>query len=113
MPTRAIEKAMSQDVIATCEEIEEEVRRVLTAKFLWERHRVDAAFDLILARALRVQLHGTVKICRDPNDDIFLECAARASADFLVAGDKDLLVLDRYEGTRIITPAAYVAAEAD
>jgi putative PIN family toxin of toxin-antitoxin system len=110
-PTRAIQKAMSHDVIATCSEIEAEVRRVLTGKFLWESARVDRALDLILARSMRVQLSGTVKVCRDPSDDMFLECAAQARAHFLVAGDKDLLVLGEFQGTRIVTPAIYVGAE--
>ncbi len=35
-PTRALEKAMSEDVIASCTEIEAEIQRVLTQKFLWE-----------------------------------------------------------------------------
>lgn len=39
---------------------------------------------------------------------MFLECALRAKADLLVAGDKDLLVLGAYKGTRILTPAEYL-----
>jgi predicted nucleic acid-binding protein len=62
-----------------------------------------------LARAIRVGLRGTVKECRDPDDDMFLECAVRANADLLIAGDKDLLVLGSYKGTRILTPAEYVS----
>ena len=111
VPTRALEKAASQDTIATCPEIETEIHRVLTGKFLWEPVRVQAALNIILARAIHVTLEGTVKACRDPNDNMFLECALRAQADLLVAGDKDLLVLERYESTRIITPAAYVNAD--
>jgi uncharacterized protein len=107
-PTRALEKAMSQDVIATCAEAEAEITRVLTQKFLWDPNRARAALEAVLARAIRVQLRGTVKQCRDPNDDMFLECAARARADLLIAGDKDLLVLGSYKGTRILTPAEYV-----
>ena len=89
-------------------EIEAEILRVLTAKFAWESTRARAALDTVLARAVRVQLRGTVKKCRDPNDDMFLECAMRAKADLLIAGDKDLLVLGSYKGTRILTPAEYV-----
>ena len=111
MPTRAIEKAMSQDVIATCPEIEEEIHRVLTEKFRWESAQTHAALEMVLARAIRVQLHGQVKACRDPKDDMFLECAVRAGAHLLVAGDKDLLVIGEFEGTRIVTPAAYVDAK--
>jgi putative PIN family toxin of toxin-antitoxin system len=101
-PTRAL------DVIASCREIEAEILRVLTHKFAWESTRARAALDTVLARAIRVQLRGTVKECRDPNDDMFLECAMRAKADLLIAGDKDLLVLGSYRGTRILTPAEYV-----
>jgi len=63
---------------------------------------------VVLARAIHVRLRGTVKECRDPNDDMFLECGERAGADLLIAGDKDLLVLGSYKGTRIVTPAEYV-----
>jgi putative PIN family toxin of toxin-antitoxin system len=100
---------MFEDVIATCPEIEAEILRVLTDKFLWEPNRAQAALEAVSGRAIRVHLRGTVKECRDPNDDMFLECAVRANADLLIAGDKDLLVLGSYKGTRIITPAQYVA----
>jgi putative PIN family toxin of toxin-antitoxin system len=108
-PRRALERALTEDVIASCSEIEAEIYRVLTEKFHWEFSRMDAALDSLLARAVRVQLRGNVKACRDPKDDMFLECAMRANADMLVAGDKDLLVLGSYKGTRIVTPAEYVS----
>lgn len=57
-----------------------------------------------------MKIRGTVKVCRDPGDNMFLECAALAKADLLVAGDKDLLTLASYEGTRIVTPSEYVKA---
>jgi uncharacterized protein len=107
-PTRALQKAVSQDVIASCPEIEAEILRVLIEKFLWEPERANAALADLLGRAIRVRLRGTVKECRDPNDDMFLECAVRANADLLIAGDKDLLTIGSYKGTRIVTPAEYV-----
>jgi uncharacterized protein len=100
---------MSEDVIAICPEIEAEILCVLTEKFLWLPNRAQAALEAVLARAIRVRLRGTVKECRDPNDDMFLECAVRANADLLIAGDKDLLVLGSYKRTRILTPAQYVS----
>jgi putative PIN family toxin of toxin-antitoxin system len=109
-PTRALEKAISEDVIATCDEIDAEIVRVLTEKFSWEQPRAISALQVILARAIRVKIRGTVKECRDPGDDMFLECAALAKADLLIAGDKDLLTLGAYKGTRIITPSEYLRA---
>jgi predicted nucleic acid-binding protein len=35
-----------------------------------------------------------IHICRDPKDDIVLECCREAKADILVTGDKDLLEIE-------------------
>ena len=86
-PALALEKAMSEDVIASCDEIDAEIVRVLTKKFSWEQHRAVSALQAILARGIRVKIRGTVKVCRDSGDDMFVECAALAKADLLVAGD--------------------------
>jgi predicted nucleic acid-binding protein len=42
---------------------------------------------------------------------MFLELAALAKADVLITGDKDLLVLSSYVGTRILTPLEYLQLE--
>jgi putative PIN family toxin of toxin-antitoxin system len=42
-------------------------------------------------------------ICRDPDDNKFLECAKDCQALYIVSGDNDLLVLENFEGTQIIT----------
>ena len=44
-----------------------------------------------------------VELSRDPDDDKFLGCAKDAKALYIVSGDKDLLVLERYENIDIIT----------
>ena len=37
-----------------------------------------------------------------------LELARVAKADYLVTGDVDLLVLDPFEGTKILSPASFL-----
>ena len=110
-PTLALEKAMREDLIATCDEIDAEIVRVLTEKFSWEQHRALSALHAVLARGIRMKIRGAVKACRDPGDDMFLECAALAKADWLLAGDKDLLALGTYKRTRIVTPSQYLRAD--
>lgn len=44
-----------------------------------------------------------VKLSRDPDDDKFLGCAKDAHALYIVSGDKDLLVIEQYEGIQIVT----------
>lgn len=45
---------------------------------------------------------------RDVKDDKFLACAVEAGADYIITGDKDLLVLKEYEGIKIITPREFI-----
>ena len=49
--------------------------------------------ELILRYAEIVALNGTLRVCRDPDDDKIIETAVAGCADALVSGDKDLLAL--------------------
>jgi len=53
-----------------------------------------------------VLAEGTLQtpVCRDRDDDLILACADTADADYLVTGDKDLLVLERYGRSKILSP---------
>jgi putative PIN family toxin of toxin-antitoxin system len=57
-----------------------------------------------------VSVTGVVRACRDPEDDKFLETALNGEADCIVSGDADLLVLDPFEGVRILTPRQFLEA---
>jgi uncharacterized protein len=46
-------------------------------------------------------------ICRDRNDQMFLDLAHSGRANLLVSGDKDLLALARQTEFQIESPAAY------
>jgi putative PIN family toxin of toxin-antitoxin system len=52
-----------------------------------------------------------IAACRDPKDDKFLELAVNGGADIMVSGDADLLVLARFRGIPIVTPAAFCNAQ--
>ncbi len=59
--------------------------------------------------SLRVQLSGSLQdVCRDPNDDMVLECALLAGATHIVSGDKDLVSLKVYSGISIVTAREYL-----
>ncbi len=44
-----------------------------------------------------------IKVCRDPDDNKFLECAKDSHALYIVSGDKDLLIIEQYENVQIVT----------
>lgn len=48
-----------------------------------------------------------IEICRDPDDNKFLECAKDSHALYIVSGDKDLLVIEEYENIQIVTAKVF------
>jgi putative PIN family toxin of toxin-antitoxin system len=62
----------------------------------------------LFAEAEVVEPKRTVAISRDPKDDMFIDAALEGGAGFVVSADKDLLVLDGYEGLRILGCAEFI-----
>jgi putative PIN family toxin of toxin-antitoxin system len=56
-----------------------------------------------------VPITHTIRECRDPKDDKFLELAVNGRANVLVTGDKDLLALHPFRGIPILAPAQYLS----
>ena len=56
-------------------------------------------------------LKKQVNVCRDPKDNHILALAHEADANFIVTGDKDLLVLENYKETKIVTPADFLTGK--
>ncbi len=50
-----------------------------------------------------------IQACRDKDDNHVLEAAVAGRADFIVTTDEDLLVLDPFEGIRIVRPHIFLA----
>ena len=48
-----------------------------------------------------------IDVCRDRDDNKFLECAAEAKCLYVVSGDNDLLALKQFEDIEIITVAEF------
>jgi putative PIN family toxin of toxin-antitoxin system len=63
--------------------------------------------ELIEHYADFISINSNVKVCRDENDNFLLSLAKDSSANYLITGDNDLLVLNQFEKTRIITIAEY------
>ena len=82
-------------------------------------------FDRYLRRTLReefleglgqmvrvVEITQTIRACRDPKDDKFLELALSGRATHIISGDRDLLDLHPFRGIPIRTPGAFLSAVA-
>jgi putative PIN family toxin of toxin-antitoxin system len=47
-----------------------------------------------VAKTTVVNPQKKLSLCRDPKDNMLLECCLAAKADFLITGDKDLLAME-------------------
>ena len=112
VPGRAVRKAVDEAQLLVSEATLDELADVLSrAKFdAYVTIEDRQEFLRLLGRiAEMVPTTYTVRACRDPGDDKFLELAVNGSADLIVTGDKDLLALDPFRGIPILTPARYLA----
>lgn len=92
----------------------EEVASVLARAKIAKKYRIssedrDAFLELLRADAILLPEALAPGVCRDPDDDGILGCAAAGSVDYLVTGNRDLLEVGRHEGVRIITGREFLA----
>ena len=72
-----------------------------------------AGIAAFVAEAHMVTPRRNIRICRDPNDDLLIECCVEAKATVLLSGDKDLLSLhDPFPGLKIMRPKEFVEQSA-
>ena len=95
------------------EHILSELREHLERKFKYTSEEADEAIDLLRTRLVLVVPDSLQQaVCRDPDDDLILATGIAASARCIVTGDKDLLVLQRYQGVEILSPSQFADFEA-
>jgi putative PIN family toxin of toxin-antitoxin system len=109
-PLAALDHVFLSDQLAVCDQIVMEIRAVLIRKFLWEDEEIREVLDEYLSGALNIRVDGTLQgVCRDPKDDMVLECAVNAEAQLVVTGDNDLLAVEFFGNIRIVTARTYLA----
>ena len=95
--------AGSVDAYATTEIIDE-YTGIIDSMIERKQGRINQSILSPLFSAMKIIETGTnTDVCRDPDDNKFIECAVDAKALYIVSGDNDLLDIKEYDGIRIIT----------
>ena len=109
---KAVEKATSEfTVIRSADTISELEQKLATAKLqkYVQPEEVKVFLDALRNDTVLIDAVVSVRASRDPKDDKFIALAATGGADFFITEDKDLLVLEVYEATQIVTPLQFLA----
>jgi len=85
-----------------------EVSEKLRNKLGFSKREVKEVTDFLKTRPEIFEQTGhSPEFSRDKKDDPVLGLALSVDADFLISGDKDLLVLKKVKGVKIICPAEF------
>lgn len=106
---RALEKVIALGELICSDFILTELTRVLTAKFEVPADKVSRILDTLSQTAIIIEPNSPLpNICRDPDDNNILQLAESANVDFIVTGDKDLLILGSFGNIQIISPTTFL-----
>src|ERR1700728_2919211 len=111
VPGQAVGKALHNAAVLVSHENTAELADVLAqAKF--DRYvTIEQRLQfirLIANTAEFVPIIHSVRECRDPNDDKFLEVALNGRADVIITGDADLLGMHPWRDVSILASADYL-----
>ena len=96
--------------IVTTEQLLKEIMEVTSRERLkkyFPKESVTELLELLDTIAEKVKIKSTHFINRDPKDNFLLDLIDFSKADYLVTGDKDLLVHNPFKSAIILTPANF------
>lgn len=77
-------------------------------KYVSKESRIEA-ISFYAKLGFPVEVHATFQICRDPKDDKFLQLVFDGKVEYLIPGDQDLLELNPFYSTLILSPSEFLA----
>jgi len=98
---RKVETAVSREIVLEYEEIITRMSR----KYPNRPRRFP--LEHFVSSSAVVSPTRKIDVCRDKDDNKFLECAAEAKCVYVVSGDNDLLSLGSFEDIEILTVAQF------
>ncbi len=97
-----VEVVMSEEIIT-------ELRRIIINKFPLFVNSLNLLEASLRKDTVFVQLGSiTIDASRDVDDNRILETAYIGKAKYIISGDKDLLVLKKYEDIKILSPVDFL-----
>jgi uncharacterized protein len=86
----------------------EELEEKLSQKFKLTDEQIETFLTLLKERMSIVHpFNDLPDACRDADDNHVLQIADYIQADYILTGDKDLLVLEQYKQTKIASPRQF------
>lgn len=103
-----MEVCLSEHEIVLSDDLFDEILRNLRLKIKLPTNIVDNICELLREHAnISIPEPLASDVCRDPDDIKILGLAVASNADYIVTGDKDLLILKNFQDTPILNPRSF------
>jgi putative PIN family toxin of toxin-antitoxin system len=94
---------ITQDILSEYQRVSNELSKEFPSI------QINQLLDLITTHAEVVHTKGIkIQICKDPDDNKFVECALASKSRIIVSGDRHLLEISGYKGITVISPRNFV-----
>jgi putative PIN family toxin of toxin-antitoxin system len=108
--SEVFERVITEHQLIVSPWILDELERVLVKKLAMDPGRCGRLMELVRRSGELVDPPPlSLPVCRDSDDDNVLALALTGTAECLVTGDDDLLVLETFEGIPIILPREFLS----
>jgi putative PIN family toxin of toxin-antitoxin system len=105
-PAQALRYALANGEVLLSLDLLEELNEVLGRerfnRYMTSEER-EEFLEALIERAVLVEITENVQECRDPKDDKVLELALNGEAQYIISGDRDLLVLHPFRDVLVLT----------
>ncbi|GHV82551.1 PIN domain-containing protein [Spirochaetia bacterium] len=104
-PQKVVDMVFNKSVeVVVSNEIIEEYRDIFVEIMQkYPNKQPNFSSDNIVAISKIISPYTHIEICRDPDDNKFIECAIDGDCLFIVSGDDDLLAIGGYDDITILT----------
>lgn len=110
-PAQALRYALTNGTVLLSLDLLGELNEVLGRerfnRYLTSEER-EEFLEALVERAVLVEITETVQECRDPKDDKILELALNGEAQYIISGDRDLLILHPFRDVLVMTAEAFL-----
>ena len=107
----ALDKALGSSEVMVSESLVAELANVLSRE-KFDRYVSVQNREEFLRRVPKVATVAPVltevEVCRDPDDNHVLALALDSESDYIITGDRDLLVLHPWRGVKIVPPHTFL-----
>ncbi|MFH1848561.1 MAG: putative toxin-antitoxin system toxin component, PIN family [archaeon] len=109
-PNRIIQKGINRKLkIYTSRPIIDELKRILKRDFHVSDQEIGDIIESLNAFTVPAKPRERISyIKEDPDDNIILECAVAAGADYIISGDHHLINIGKFRNIRIVTAAEFL-----